>query len=71
MQTGSLPSWPLDEYRELMERSTGVQARLTGLRLTRLEDQHLSDRPTPQKHTYPVVKELTTQLVGTAGFEPA
>ena len=25
MQTGSLPSWPLDEYRELMERSTGVQ----------------------------------------------
>lgn len=34
-------------------------------RLTGLEDQHLSDRPTPQRHTYPVVKELTTQLVGT------
>src|ERR1035441_2672094 len=32
-------------------------------RLTGLEDQHLSDRPTPQRHTYPVVKELTTQLV--------
>ena len=40
-------------------------------RLTGLEDQHLSDRPTPQRHTYPVVKELTTQLVGTVGFEPA
>ena len=40
-------------------------------RLTGLEDQHLSDRPTPQRHTYPVVKELTTQLVGAAGFEPA
>ena len=40
-------------------------------RLTGLEDQHLSDRPTPQRHTYPVVKHLTTQLVGTAGFEPA
>lgn len=34
-------------------------------RLTGLEDQHLSDRPTPQRHTYPVVKQLTTQLVGT------
>ena len=34
-------------------------------RLTGLEDQHLSDRPTPQRHTYPVVKELTTQLVET------
>ena len=40
-------------------------------RLTGLEDQHLSDRPTPLRHTYPVVKELTTKLVGTAGFEPA
>ena len=40
-------------------------------RLTGLEDQHLSDRPTPQRHTYPVVKELIKQLVGTAGFEPA
>lgn len=40
-------------------------------RLTGLEDQHLGDRPTPQRHTYPVVKRLTTQLVGTAGFEPA
>ena len=39
-------------------------------RLTGLEDQHLSDRPTPQRHTYPVVKQLTTQLAGTAGFEP-
>ena len=25
MQTGSLPSWPLDEYRVPMERSMGVQ----------------------------------------------
>ena len=25
-------------------------------RLTGLEDQHLSDRPTPPRHTYPVVK---------------
>jgi hypothetical protein len=40
-------------------------------RLTGLEDQHLSDRPTPLRHTYPVVKELTTQLVGTVGFDPA
>ena len=40
-------------------------------RLTDLEDQHLSDRPTPQRHTYPIVKQLTTQLAGTAGFEPA
>jgi hypothetical protein len=40
-------------------------------RLTGLEDQHLSDRPTPQRHTYPVVKQITTQLAGTAGFEPA
>jgi hypothetical protein len=40
-------------------------------RLTGLEDQHLGDRPTPQRHTYPVVKQLTTQLAGTAGFEPA
>lgn len=40
-------------------------------RLTGLEDQHLSDRPTPLRHTYPIVKELTTQLVGMAGFEPA
>ena len=31
-------------------------------RLTGLEDQHLSDRPTPQRHTYPVVKELSTTL---------
>src|ERR1039457_3516313 len=31
-------------------------------RLIGLEEQHLSDRPTPQRHTYPVVKELTTQL---------
>lgn len=30
-------------------------------RLTGLEDQHLSDRPTPLRHTYPVVKELTTR----------
>lgn len=40
-------------------------------RLTGLEDQHLSDRPITQRHTYPVVKQLTTQLAGTAGFEPA
>ena len=40
-------------------------------RLTGLEDQHLSDRPTPLRHTYPIVKELTLQLVGTAGFEPS
>ena len=33
-------------------------------RLTGLEDQHLSDRPTPQRHTYSFVKQLTTQLVG-------
>ena len=35
-------------------------------RLTGLEDQHLSDRPTPLRHTYPVVQR-TYYTVGRNG----
>ena len=57
LDTGRIPRTYGAEY--------GSPTRLTGL-----EDQHLSDRPTPLEHTYPKLSK-NIELVGTAGFEPA
>jgi hypothetical protein len=67
--TNSTLAWS-HSATELHQRTYGAEYG-SPTRLTGLEDQHLSDRPTPLKHTYPVVKELTKELVGAAGFEPA
>ena len=40
-------------------------------RLTGLEDQHLGDRPTPLRHTYPVANLLAAKLSGTPDSMPS